>query len=271
MPVYNGAEFLGEAIESILYQTFIDFEFLIIDDGSKDGSYEIIKSFNDKRIKLLRNSTNIGQTATLNFGLKVSKGVYIARLDQDDVALPQRLEVQVQHLIVNPEIVLVGSWCRFIDGKQKNIGEFCPPLSRKGIIDYIVSVNNPFPHSSVIFSRQVVDELGGYPRRFSYGQDMALWLEIMRHDYGYAIVPDFLVKIRRHDNQVMQDPTKEYMRFVENIRLQRKAIVLLDAGSAARKEGRQLVKRSYSDFILCAIKRFDLLSLSRLAVASIFH
>ena len=270
MPVYNGEKYLCEAIESILNQTFTDFEFLIIDDNSKDGSYEIIKRFNDKRIKLLRNSTNIGQTETLNLGLKVSKGLYIARLDQDDLALPQRLEVQVQHITDNPEIVLVGSWCLFIDGKDNNIGEFCPPASRQDIIDYIVSVNNPFPHSSVIFSRQVVNELGGYPD-FAYGQDMALWLEIMRHDYEYAIMPDFLVKLRRHDSQAMQDPDKKYLRFSENIRLQKKAINLLDASSDARKSGRKLVKRSYGDFILYAIKRFDISSLSRLAFSPIFR
>ena len=95
MTVYDGKNYLHEAIESVLCQTFNDLEFLIIDDASTDNSVEIINSYNDSRIKLLINDNNIGQTASLNIGLSRAQGEYIARFDQDDVCLPKRLEEQL--------------------------------------------------------------------------------------------------------------------------------------------------------------------------------
>ncbi|HKQ33129.1 MAG TPA: glycosyltransferase family A protein, partial [Thermodesulfobacteriota bacterium] len=110
MTVYNGEKFLNEAIDGILNQTFRDFEFLIINDGSTDGSREIIKSYKDPRINLVDNESNIGLTASLNRGLSLAGGEYIARQDADDISLPERLEKQISILERNPDIALLGSW-----------------------------------------------------------------------------------------------------------------------------------------------------------------
>ena len=124
MPVYNGEKYLKEAIESILNQTFKDFEFLIINDGSTDNSVKIIQSFNDLRIRLIHNESNIGLIKTLNKGLKLSNGKYIARMDCDDVSLPKRLSVQINFMEKHPEIGVCGSWVKIIGLEQKFINKY---------------------------------------------------------------------------------------------------------------------------------------------------
>jgi glycosyltransferase involved in cell wall biosynthesis len=108
MSVYNGEEHLREAIDSILNQTYKNFEFLIIDDGSTDGSVNIIRSYLDPRIRLIKNKKNIGITRSLNKGLKLARGEYIARMDDDDIAFPERLEKQVRFLNEHVNVGLVG-------------------------------------------------------------------------------------------------------------------------------------------------------------------
>jgi len=110
MPVYNGGPFLRSAIESILNQDFSDFDFLIIDDGSTDGSHEIAASYADPRIRLESNGRNLGLIATLNRGLDLARGTYVARMDADDIAFPDRLSKQLTFMEAHPEIGLCGTW-----------------------------------------------------------------------------------------------------------------------------------------------------------------
>lgn len=109
MPVYNGAKYLHEAVKSILDQTYADFEFLIVNDGSTDDSEKIILSFKDPRIVIIKNEINIGLINSLNKGLTIAKGKYIARMDADDVAMPQRLELQVKEFNTNPNAIVIGT------------------------------------------------------------------------------------------------------------------------------------------------------------------
>ncbi|SVC41049.1 uncharacterized protein METZ01_LOCUS293903, partial [marine metagenome] len=104
MPVYNGAKYLNEAIDSILNQTFQNFEFIIIDDGSTDDSVKIIKSYDDNRIRLVENRNNLGQSETLNKGLSLTRGKYIARMDQDDISMPERLKKQFEFMENNSDV-----------------------------------------------------------------------------------------------------------------------------------------------------------------------
>src|SRR3989344_5781814 len=116
MPAYNARKYIGEAIESILNQTFKDFEFIIINDCSTDKTKKIIEEYanKDARIKLINNATNLGLTKSLNIGLKEARGEYVARLDADDVALPERLEKQYEFMEKNKETTLVGAWAEII-------------------------------------------------------------------------------------------------------------------------------------------------------------
>jgi len=124
MPVYNGVKYLAESIESILNQTFTDFEFIIIDDCSTDDSYKIIESYKDKRIRLFRNETNSRVAETLNKGMKLAQGEYIARMDADDVSLPERLAKQVGFLDKNKDIDIVGSWVKVIGDDHEYVWKY---------------------------------------------------------------------------------------------------------------------------------------------------
>jgi len=115
MPVFNGEQFLRPAMNSILNQTFTDFEFIIVDDGSTDHSREILNSYTDSRVRLICNESNIGLTDSLNRGLEAASGNYIARMDQDDISLPERLAKQVAFMDSHPEVGVCGTWAKDID------------------------------------------------------------------------------------------------------------------------------------------------------------
>ena len=164
MSVYNGEKYLREAVNSILNQTFKDFEFIIINDGSTDGTREILESYNDPRIILIHKG-NMGLTQSLNKGIALAKGKYIARQDADDISLPERLEKQIEFLERNEKVALLGTAIEIIDEIGNYLQTIKPPTDdssiRKGI-----KQNNYFCHGSVIFKRQGFFELGGYREFF---------------------------------------------------------------------------------------------------------
>lgn len=184
MSVYNGEKYLREAIDSILNQTFKDFEFLIIDDGSTDSSPEIIRSYTDPRIRLIQNKKNIGLTRSLNKGLKLAKGEYIARQDADDISLPERLEREVAIAGAHPEITVVTTgFANFVN----SIREDNRDSVNKGGTDEIEWIGfedllegNKIFHGSVLFKRRDVLDIGGYDERLPKAQDYDLWLRVSR-------------------------------------------------------------------------------------------
>lgn len=178
MSVYNGEIFLRSSIDSILNQNFKNFEFVIIDDGSTDNSCEIIKSYNDQRIRFFKNNSNIGLAASLNRGLKYAKGKLIARQDADDISLPERLEKQVSFMHKNSNVVLTGSQGRDIDENSKNLGVIKKPVSNNSI-KWLLIFDNPFIHTSVMFKREtVLRYFKGYDETFICSQDFDLWSKI---------------------------------------------------------------------------------------------
>lgn len=200
MPVYNGERYLREAIESILNQTFKDFEFLIINDCSNDDSREIILSYKDKRIRLIDNQVNMGQTKSLNKGLKIARGRYIARMDQDDISLPNRLEEQANFLRSNPEIIAVGSLGKYIDKGGRAIDVWKPSCDPREI-NLLMLFYNQIGHSSVMMDREAVLHIGGYNEWYQCSQDYELWSEMVRRKYKITNIPKFLFKARIHNHQ----------------------------------------------------------------------
>ncbi|MBI2966750.1 MAG: glycosyltransferase [Bacteroidetes bacterium] len=152
MPVFNAADYLREAIESILGQTYCDFEFLIINDGSEDRSEEIILSYKDKRIRYFRNEKNAGIAATLNRGIELAATEYIARMDADDIAHPERLHWQVDTMDNHPELGVVGGYMQII-GNKKEIWKV--PLSHREILASF-PFQNPFFHPTVMIRKDVL-------------------------------------------------------------------------------------------------------------------
>lgn len=196
MSVYNGQRYLKEAIESILCQKWMDFEFLIINDGSTDKSREIIMSFNDPRIRLANNPIRMGLTKALNHGLQLSRGELIARQDADDISYPTRLAREVEFLETHPQVVLLGTNARAVDeqGEPKGI-DLDMPTGLPGI-QWHLMFQNAFIHSSVMFRRSVVwENLGGYDESFVRAQDYELWSRTARA-YVVENLRDILVDHR---------------------------------------------------------------------------
>ena len=156
MPVYNGERFLKDAIESILNQTYKNFEFIIVDDGSTDDSLKIIKEYQkkDKRIRLIENKKNLGQAKSLNKGLSLAKGKYYAKMDSDDIACKKRIEKEVDFLERNNDYVIVGSNLEIIDENNNTIGYRFYPQKNKEIRKLII-IKSPFAHPSVMIKWQI--------------------------------------------------------------------------------------------------------------------
>lgn len=217
MTVYNGETFLSDAIKSVLSQTFEDFEFLIIDDASTDKSQEIIFTFNDKRIKYKKNERNIGQTSSLNYGLELSKGEYIARMDQDDLSKPDRLRRQLNFLEDNRDTAVVGSWAESIDSNGNYLYTIIHPTKFKEIREAI-ACGCPISHSSAFFRRTEVIKSGGYPEDIVYAMDWNLWIRLIKNRYKLANLPLELVSIRTHNNSATSSQKLQFSRINEYLR-----------------------------------------------------
>lgn len=200
MSVYNDARYVGETVESILRQTFTDFEFIIINDGSTDGTKEVIESFRDPRI-ILVNRENKGLTKSLNEGIKLSRGQYIARQDADDISLPHRLEKQVTYMDDNPEVAVLGSSFRLINVKGKKIKDYHYPTTHDEIKKCLFAFQSAFPHTSVIFRKDKVQELGEYNERFVRSQDYDLWLRVCQR-FEVASLSEPLVCLRFREDSI---------------------------------------------------------------------
>lgn len=174
MPVFNAEEYIHDAIQSILKQTFKDFEFLIIDDRSTDFSQDIVKSFNDSRITLLQNQVNMGVASTLNKGIALAKGEYIARMDADDISAPTRLAKQVALMDSKKKLGICGAWVQTIDPRGKGHRIRFPADSRT-IRAYIL-FDNPLNHPVVMMRRRwIIKHNLLYDPSCPAAQDYELW------------------------------------------------------------------------------------------------
>jgi len=180
LPVYNGGLYLRAAISSILGQTYGDFEIIVVDDGSSDDSEMLVDEFNDPRIQLLR-QTNQGLAATLNRGISLARGAYIARQDQDDLSHPDRLTLQVAHMEAHQDCVLLGSWAQIME-VDRLVDRFHRHPVDEPTLRYQLLFNNPFVHSSVLLRRSALQQVGGYttdPER-QPPEDYELWSRLSR-------------------------------------------------------------------------------------------
>jgi glycosyltransferase involved in cell wall biosynthesis len=197
MPVYNTAQYLREAIDSILNQSFTDFEFIIIDDASTDGSKEIIKSYSDKRIILIENEINKGYVFGLNYAISIAKGEYVARMDSDDISIITRLQEQILFLKENPSIKLCGSYYEVINSKKV----VSMPTDHDEIIKYMLT-RNSFAHPTVLINRLFLIENNlTYDEKLIPAEDYGLWINISRIGI-VANIPKVLLKYRIHSNQI---------------------------------------------------------------------
>lgn len=173
MPVYNAAIFVQHAIDSILSQTFDHFEFIIIDDGSTDSSSKVVDRYKDRRIKTIKNKCNLGVAKTLNKGLEVAQGRYIARMDADDISDKTRFERQITFMDESPDIAISGSWVWSFDEKKKHLLRY--PIGKDCVGSFLL-LGNPLAHPSVIMRRETLQrENLWYDPECSAAQDYELW------------------------------------------------------------------------------------------------
>lgn len=199
MSVYNSEEYLREAIDSILSQTFTDFEFLIINDGSKDDSLKIIKSYKDKRIRLVSRE-NKGLVASLNEGIQLARGEYLARQDSDDVSLPSRLAKEVSFLENNPDIALVGSNYTVTDIRGKKLSTTNIFLNHDDLKMTLVTCNQ-YGHGTIMLRKSVLDKVGLYDSSVGRVEDYDLWQRISRIA-KVANLEDSLYLYRKNDQGI---------------------------------------------------------------------
>lgn len=197
MPVYNAERYLAEAIDSILNQTFRNFEFLIINDGSRDKSLKIINSYNDSRIRIINHQENKGLVCRLNEGIKLSKAALIARMDADDVSDPSRLEIQYAYKQKHPDIIAFGSFAKLINAKGSQIGLPIKSITCEAL-DRIMAVNNPFNHSSMLMEKNKIISVGGYKNSVSGAEDYDLWMRCIQIG-RMTNIDKYLISYRIHD------------------------------------------------------------------------
>lgn len=198
MSVFNDLQFLPLAISSILEQTWDDLELLIIDDGSTDGCVDFLVSIHDPRLRVLHNERNVGLTLSLRRGIELARGLYIARMDADDIALPQRLAKQVAFMEGHPSVGLLGSACWLIDREGRTLGRrFVLPGNLQ--IRWQSLLTNPFLHPTVMVRRDVlVRNALNYDEAFRQAQDYDLWTRMLRHTQG-ANLEEPLIRYRLRD------------------------------------------------------------------------
>ena len=202
LPVYNAEAYVREAVQSILAQTFTDFECIIINDGSTDGSGAILRelAMRDARIVLVERP-NGGLVSALNKGLEIARADLIARMDADDVSMPERFALQHARMIQEPELAVLGSFVRSMD-KVGNITELEQyPLTLQETARH-VERSCPVAHPTVMMRREAVLKAGGYRKAFSHAEDYDLWLRMSELGYAFASLPQSLYNRRWHGANV---------------------------------------------------------------------
>ncbi len=214
MSVYNGESYLREAIDSVLNQTFSDFEFIIINDGSSDKSLSIIQSFQDKRIVLIDNDGNKGLIFSLNKGLEIAKGKYIARMDADDICMPERLDLQVKQFFNHPNAMIVGSDYYLLDGEKNT---YIKNINDSDYQKAVLLFTPCFCHPTVMMKNVFKEKQVFYDKDFIHAEDYKLWTDLCT--FGeYLNIDKPLLKYRYHASQISNQKKESQLSISKRIR-----------------------------------------------------
>ena len=207
MPTYNASKYVAEAIESVLKQSFEDWELIIVDDGSTDNTVDIIRSYTDSRIKLICNEHDF--IGSLNLGLQEATGKYIARMDADDIMHPDRLKIQYNIMEEEPEITVCGSWVIFWGENRQSF----LPSSLKGKLDNVFIIllkHNPLFHPSVMLRKEFLNAYNLRYEHYKHAEDYKLWFEIAKRGGVFFIEDQPLLYYRLNDRQVSKPDAEEH-------------------------------------------------------------
>ncbi len=250
MPVYNGETYLVSAVESILHQTYSDFEIVIVDDGSTDGTHEILRQFErqDERVRVYLRP-HVGYVKQLNFGLSVCRGVFIARMDGDDLAYEDRLAIQVEELRSRPEVMVLGGAYDLIDSRGRLLRRHWPPTDNATLQEMCLTGQTPIGHPTALMRRADVLAVGGYDETLETAEDIDLWLRLGERG-ELACVHHPLLQYRQHDKSVSEERAHEQAECIrlgcERAYLRRGLARTFTAPPAWRPTG----ERARTDFLL---------------------
>lgn len=226
MPVYNAQAYLEESIHSILEQSFKSFELIIINDGSTDNSLDILDNYSNKRIQVINNEHDF--IKSLNIGMTQARGRYIARMDADDIMLPDRLKVQYEFMESHPEIDICGGWLDAFGGRN---GTMQQPLAHNDIMS-IMLLHNPLYHPTVMMRKRIVENMLlinnirlCYKEEYIYAEDYKLWMDLAVEGYRFANIPKVLVKYRvseaqntnRYHREMLETTLKIQNEYIEHV------------------------------------------------------
>ena len=201
MAVHNGERYVGAAVDSVLTQQLGDLELIVVDDGSTDRSAEIVRQRADPRLRIITNGRNLGLAPSLNVGVAAARGEFVARLDADDLAMPQRLARQVAFMDANPRVALLGSWYIEMTADGAPGAEVKVPTEHWDL-RWHLCLYCPFAHSAMLWRRALVAErVGGYDERLTYAEDIELWLRVAAR-LEVANVPEALLLLRIHEQSM---------------------------------------------------------------------
>lgn len=217
MTVYNAEKYICESIESILNQTFLDFEFIIINDASTDSTEEILKGYNDSRIKIIKNKENMGQSKSANIGLRLARGEYIARQDGDDISVPDRLRKQIDFLEKHMDCSVVGSFIKVIDENSRELYPIEKPISHIKIKEFLKK-DNCIAHGSALIRMKDLRDIGFYDEFFPKALDYDLFIRFSEK-YRLANLPEYLYYWRRHSESISVAHYNEQQHFVRIAKL----------------------------------------------------
>lgn len=226
MPVFNGERYVRAAVESILGQSFTDYELIIINDGSTDGSDEILQKYAsiEGRVVYGVHEQNRGLVAVLNEGLEIAKGEFIARMDADDISLPERLERQVEFLKQTPHVGVVGTQMNILDASGVKTGQFQVPLEHNRII-WSLMFGRSFAHPSIMLRKSLFEKTGGYNSDFHVTEDQELWMRLAWLTQ-FANLPQILVNYRSHSLSVSRQKADLQKRQILTLRRQLSSQIL---------------------------------------------
>jgi glycosyltransferase involved in cell wall biosynthesis len=246
MPAYNVEKYVGEAIESILNQTYKDFEFIIFNDGSTDNTAAIIGNYKDERIRFFNYARNSGYVAHLNQGISIAEGRYIARMDADDISDPQRLQKQFDFMEANAEVGICGTWYDII-GDSSNIIRIA---TEHADLKVNLLINSVFGHPSVMIRSEVLKKHQlFYDHSFMPAEDFKLWVELSRVA-KLANLGEVLLHYRVHEAQISNYKKQLQKEKIESIRELQIEYLL---GSELEASDRKMVAYFFSDFPSLAV------------------
>lgn len=203
MSVYNAEKYLKEAVDSVLNQTYKNFEFIIVNDCSKDNSLAILKEYerDHKNIILINNADNLGLTRNLNLALSIAKGKYVARMDADDISEPTRFEKQRQFLKGHKDVDIIGSFSKNINEFGEVLGTRTTPVNHSDIINVLPKLC-PMSHPTIMFRKSSLQNLCYYNVKYTTSQDYDMWFRAAKAGLRFHNIPEYLLKYRMDSNYV---------------------------------------------------------------------